>query len=121
MNILELAGILNMLLNLVLALIIVVWDLYFYFKMDEKEKWTKAFYALVGMGWIVRCVLYLLNVNNFSSENVNAPLVVLVTFTLLALAVGSIIRVQKIVGFEGIKTDVKNLMVRIKQWIFKTS
>jgi len=87
MSILELAGILNMILNLVLSLIIIVWDLYFYFKMDEKERWTKIFYAVVGLAWFIRCILYLLDVRNFSSETVNAPLVVLVTFTLLALAV----------------------------------
>jgi uncharacterized membrane protein len=121
MTLLEIAIEANVILNLVLSLIIIVWDLYFYFKMDEREKWTKLLYAFVGACWFVRYLLYLLDVENFSKINVNAPLVLLLTFTLLSLALGSIIRVQKIVGFDEIKTDVKNLINRTKIWISKPS
>jgi hypothetical protein len=110
---------LNVVLNLILSAIIIVWDLYFYFKMKERERWTKLLYAFVGMCWFVRYLLYLLDIERFSSENVNAPLVVLVSLTLLSLALGSIIRVQKIVGFGGIKTDVKSLITRITVWTSK--
>lgn len=120
MSITEVFVIFNIILNLILSLIIIVWDLYFYFKMNEKEKWTKILYMLVGLIWFIRYSLFLLDIEPFSTEKFNPILVWMVSFTLLALAIGSIIRVQRIVGFAGMKTDVKRLINRIKRWTSKT-
>ena len=118
MTILEYAIEANIILNLVLSLIIIIWDLYFYFKMDEKEKWTKILYVLVGIGWFMRYVLYLMDFKPFTSYN--PYLIALVTFTLVSLAVGSIIRVQRLVGFDEMKDDAHTLVKGIKAWTSKT-
>jgi hypothetical protein len=122
MIILEWAIYLDVILNLILSLIVIFWDLYFYFKVDEKEKWTKILYICVGIFWFVRYALFLFDVDKFSrTDNFNPVLVLGLTLTLLALSIGSIVRMQKIGGKDLIKRDIKTLIDRIKLWTSKTS
>lgn len=111
----------NIIINMILCLIIIIWDSYFYFKVNEKERWAKVLYVITAFAWLGRYVLYFLNFDGFSKEHINPPLLGLTTITLLSLAVGSIIRVQRTVGFEGLKKDIKNTLKRVYLWILKKS
>jgi hypothetical protein len=121
MSLVELAIYIDVILNLGLSLIVIVWDAYFYFKMDEKEKWTKVLYVLVGLFWFVRYIFFFFDVPNFSRQDQFNPFLVLgLTFTLLAFAIGSIVRVQRLVGFNEIKKDVHIIAERVTLWTSKT-
>jgi hypothetical protein len=104
-------------LNLIMSIIIVIWNLYFYVKMKgiEDERWTKLLYASVGLGWCIRYALFALDVSPFGhTDQFNFPLIILTTLTLLSLAVGSIIRVQRLGGFLLIRSDVSCFIEKIK-------
>lgn len=111
---------LNILVNVTLCLIIITWDTYFYFKVNETEKWAKILYIFVATLWLVRYVLFFLDYKTFGEENVEPHLLMLVTLTLLSLAIGSVIRVQRICGFQGLKNDILNLLKKVKLWISRT-
>jgi hypothetical protein len=103
--------------NMVLCIIIIVWDLYFYFKVDEPEKWSKLLYVGIGGGWLIRYILYFISSPGLDRATVNVPLLILVTFTLCGFSVGSIIRVQRICGFRCLLNDIKSFFGRVKKWI----
>lgn len=105
-------------LNLVLSFIIVIWDLYYYFKISEPERWTKLLYALVGFFWIIRYTLFFLDKEPFNLLSINRPVLVLTTFTLLSLAVASIIRVGRDFDTKNvIKSFIIDVSRRISSWI----
>lgn len=104
------------LFNLVLCIIIIVWDIYFYYKVPETERWTKILYTSVGAFWFIRYVLYFLDVPPFGPEHNIPVLTSLVTFTLLSLAVASIIRVQRIISLEDMKDDLIEWLRGCRKW-----
>jgi len=85
--------------NMILSLIIVIWNLYFFINIKENESWTKILYTTVGIGWLIRYILYFSHYRDFCV--INPPVLILVTLTLLSIAVGSIVRVQRIIPFRG--------------------
>ncbi len=93
-------------LNLVLALMVFIEDIYFYIKVKESSGWSKLLYAGVGFFWSVRYVSFFIQGNPFELNQYNFLLLLLVTYTLLALTVGANIRVQRDIGTEEIKKDV---------------
>lgn len=104
-------------LNLLMSFVIVTWNLYFYVKMKgiEEERWTKLLYAVVGFGWFARYCMFFLDVYPVGYSDVyNQHLFILTTLTLLALTVGSIIRVQRLGGFPLIISDAKKVVERLK-------
>lgn len=99
-----------------LCLLIITWDLYFYFKVNETEKWAKIIYVGVGIGWLIRFILYFFNYDSLGIDKVNPPLLMLAIFTLLGFAVGAIIRVKRSVGFTVIASDLDALRKKIILW-----
>lgn len=102
--------------NILLCLIIILWDVYFYFKVDEKEKWAKILYIFTAFGWLLRSVLFFFNYDGLGISTINPPLLMLSTFTLLSLALGSIIRVQRITGIQSLRNDIKKLLKKVFSW-----
>jgi hypothetical protein len=96
------------------SITIIVWNLYFYFKLGsaEKESWTKIFYTIVGTGWLFRYLLYFIGVAPFGKENINAFVLGLVTLTLASLTVGSIVRVQRETGKNEFRNDIIKFITR---------
>lgn len=101
------------LLNLFLSIIIIVNDLYFYFKVKEPTGWSKLLYAAVGFFWFVRYILFYLQFHPFDFNDINPSILILTTFTLLSLAVGSNIRIQRDIGIKNMLNDLRG----IKIWI----
>lgn len=109
-------------LNTLMSLIIIIWDLYYYFKTDEAERWTKLLYSVVGFFWFIRCLLFFFDVKPFGFEDVNLAILTLITFTLLSMAVASIIRVGR--DFD-MRNPVKDIVVYVSKkvisWIMPKS
>ena len=80
--------------NVILALLIVIEDIYFYYKIKEDTRWSKLLYAGVGFAWSI----YFLDYSLFNREPVSLPVLILITFTLLSLTVGANIRVKREIG-----------------------
>lgn len=110
--------VINAIANTILCVIIVLWDTYFYFKVNETERWAKLLYIFVGVVWLIRYILFFLDYDGYGKANANPVLLMVVSITLLALAVGSIIRVQKLCGSSCLVKDIKTIVARIK-WIFR--
>lgn len=110
---------LNIIINMALCLIIIIWDGYFYFKVNEVERWAKLLYVFTAVIWLIRYILFFFNYSFWGKDAVNPPLLMLVTITLTSLAVGSIIRVQRVCGFCELKKDLLGLGKRIYLWTFK--
>ena len=100
-------------LCLVFSVLILVEDLYFYFKIDEDSRWSKLLYAAVGFSWTIRFILYYLRIEPFDKASSNPTLLIFLTFTLLSMVVGANIRIQREIGIKGIVEDLK----RVYRWI----
>ena len=100
-------------LNLLLAFLIMVEDLYFYFKIIEDTRWSKLFYSFIGLLWTIRYALFYLKIIPFDKANSNSVLLVLTTLTLLSLVVGANIRLVRDVGKGVIINDIK----KVWKWI----
>jgi len=74
--------------------------------MKEEERWTKLLYAVVGFLWFIRYALFIFNIPPFGIKDVNPTLLVMITFTLLSLAIASIVRVQKLTEKDEFKHDI---------------
>lgn len=109
----------NVIVNMILCLIIIVWDSYFYFKVNEAERWAKLLYIFVAIIWLVRYIVFFLTQHRFDDENIEPHLLPLLTLTLLSLAVGSVIRIKRINGVGELRKDIAELIKRIHLWIFK--
>ena len=106
------------LINMILCFIIILWDTYFYFKVSEIERWSKILYVFVATCWLVRYLMYTIDYGPLGKSGpVNAPLAMLTTLTLLSLATGSVIRVQRSVGLDGLKQDIRRIYKRSLLWI----
>jgi hypothetical protein len=100
-------------LNMAFCVLMIVWNLYYYFRIiDHTERWTKIFYSFIGLMWLVRFALFYLNVYPFGLSQSNPILLIMITFTLLALALASIIRVLKLRGLHDIYIDIRRLLKR---------
>lgn len=110
---------LMVILNIGLCIIIIVWDIYFYYRVPESERWTKILYTSVGILWLIRYVLYFLNIKPFGYTQSNPFLLILVTVTLLSLAVASIVRVHRLITVEDMKNDITNCLLRNTKWMLK--
>lgn len=100
-------------LNLILAFMVFVEDLYFYFKVKEDTGWSKILYAGVGLAWVIRYILYYIQLHPFDRGDVNVPVLILSTFTLLSMTVGANIRIQRDVGAGVVVKDFKQFPNRI--------
>jgi len=97
-------------LNLFFCLIVVTWNIYYYFFIvDHVERWTKIFYSCVGFSWFIRFVLFFFDVHPFGINEVNSAILILLTFTLLSMALASMIRVLKVNSWREIRNNIRNL------------
>ena len=91
--------------NMFLSVIIILWNLYFYIKVPEIERWTKLLYVFVGLSWFIRYIFYFCNLYPFGGEHINPIMLIILTFTLVSLAVGSIIRVGRLFKAQYMMND----------------
>ena len=103
-------------LNVFLSIIIIIWNLYAYQRIQETERWTKLLYTFTGVVWFIRYNLYLFDMYPFDKENVNPYILIIMTYTLLSLAVGSIIRVGRLFTKKEILNDLREWMCGREKW-----
>ena len=94
--------------NIILSLIIIIWNFYFYVKVPESERWTKLFYVFIGFIWLIRFIFYFLDLEFFGGAYINPIMLIFLTFTLVSLAVGSIVRVGRLFTVKDIIADIAN-------------
>ena len=98
--------------NIILSLIIIIWNLYFYLRVMESERWTKLFYVFIGFLWLLRFIFYFLDLKFFGGAHINSVILIFLTFTLVSLAVGSIVRVRRIFTTDDMIDDIINWMCK---------
>jgi CDP-diglyceride synthetase len=105
----------NVLINIGACCAIFALNVYAAWRVQRLPGSISALYALTGLLWLLRYILFFYDYDSLGIAYTNPVLLMMFTLTLTALLIASIVRMQQAGGFDLLRRDLAGLSWKSKK------